>query len=99
MTGTRHNNEITSLSGRSIVCGADTFLYFHGLDTTERKADLRLMYESPLDHMDLFQKYNVSYVVISNYECSSYTVNEEAFQNTFTPVFFYDDIVLYRINN
>ena len=40
LTGTRHNNEIASLSGRNIVCGADSFLYYHGLPDGKR-GDLR----------------------------------------------------------
>ena len=97
LTDTRHNNEIASLTGRNIVCGADTFLYFHGLDTTERKADLRLMYEAPLEHPDLFQKYGVSYVVISSFERSSYAVDEPAFRNNFTEIFSWGDTVLYEV--
>ncbi len=97
LTSTRHNNEIASLSGRNIVCGADVFLYFHGLDTTERKSDLRLMYEAPLEHMELFEKYNVDYVVISNYERNDYTVEETSFQTCFEEVFSQGDAVLYRV--
>ncbi len=97
LTGTRHNNEITSLSGRNIVCGADSFLYFHGLDTTQRKADLKLMYEAPLEYMDLFQKYNVSYVVISAFEREDYQPDEAAFRTYFTEIFSCGDTVLYRV--
>ncbi len=97
LTDTRHNNEIASLTGRNIVCGADTFLYFHGLDTAERKADLRLMYEAPLEHPDLFQKYGVSYVVISSFERSSYAVDEPAFRNNFTEIFSWGDTLLYEV--
>ena len=97
LTGTRHTNEIASLSGRNIVCGADTFLYYHGLDTTERKADLKLMYEAPLAHMELFEKYNVSYVVVSAFERNTYSVDEAAFQEQFREIYSWDDIVLYQV--
>ena len=97
LTSTRHNNEIASLTGRNIVCGTDTFLYFHGLDTRERRADLQAMYEKPLAHMDLFAKYNVSYVVISSYERNSYAVDESAFRQNFAEAFSYGDVTLYRI--
>lgn len=98
LTGTRHNNEIASLSGRNIVCGSDSFLYYHGLDTTERKADLQLMYEAPMEHMDLFEKYNVSYVLISAYERSNYNLDETVFQTYFREVFSCDDVVLYQMS-
>lgn len=97
LTDTRHNNEIASLTGRSIVCGADNFLYFHGLDTADRKADLKLMYEAPLEHGNLFEKYQVDYVVISSFERSNYAVDEESFQNHFTEVFSFGDTRMYAI--
>ncbi len=97
LTNTRHNNEIASLTGRNIVCGADSFLYFHGLDTSQRKADLQLMYEAPLEHMDLYENYNVSYVVISAYERDSYQIREEIFQNYFMEVLSFGDVSLYQI--
>ncbi len=97
LTDTRYNNEIASLAGRNIVCGTDSFLYFHGLDTQERKTDLRLMYEAPLEHMDLYEKYNVTYVVISASERSKYTINEEIFQEHFTKILSFGDQNLYQV--
>lgn len=96
LTNTRHNNEISSLTGRSIVCGADTFLYFHGLDTSQRRQDVQLMYESPLEHPALFEKYDVSYIVVSPYERSSYQIEESVFEQNFAEVFSYEDTVLYQ---
>ncbi len=97
LTNTRHNNEIASLTGRNIVCGADSFLYFHGLDTTARKMDVQAMYENPLEHMELYEKYNVTYVVISAYERSSYQIREAIFQKYFTQVLSFGDVTLYQV--
>ncbi len=97
LTGTRHNNEVSSLTGRSIVCGADTFLYFHGIDTTERKEHLRLMYETPSESVSLFTKYNVSYVVISSWERNDYNVDTEWFSRNAELVFHQDGVKLYKL--
>lgn len=97
LTDTRHNNEIASLTGRNIMCGADTFLYFHGLDTTERKADLRLMYEAPLEHPELFEKYGITHIVISSFERRSYAVDETSFQHGFVHIFSWGDTALYAV--
>lgn len=97
LTGTRHNNEIASLTGRNIVCGADSFLYFHGLDTSRRKTDIRLMYEAPLEHMDLYEKYHVDYVIISAYERNSYQIDEAAFEAAFTEILSFGDAALYAV--
>lgn len=96
LTTNRHNNEIASLTGRNIVCGSDSFLYFHGLDTSERKNDLRLMFESPGEHLDLYEKYNVSYVVISSFERGNYHIEESDFRELFTPVYSEKGATLYQ---
>ena len=97
LTGTRHNNEVASLTGRTVPCGSDTFLYFHGLDTTERKEHLRLMYEAPLEHLELYEKYRISYVVVSSFERSAYSVAEEDLDAAFQTVFSLEDVKLYRV--
>lgn len=97
LTNTRHNNEVASLTGRSIVCGADTFLYFHGINTSERKEEVRLMYEAPLENLDLFEKYSVDYVVISSWERNSYAIDERIFAEQFELVFSYDGVKLYEV--
>lgn len=96
LTTTRHNNEIASLTGRNVVCGSDSFLYFHGLDTTERKNALRLMFEEPAEHLDLYEKYSVSYVVISSYERGSYRISEPVFGELFTSVYSENGVTLYK---
>ena len=40
MTATNHNNAVAMLTGRSIVCGSPSFLYYHGLDYSTRELDL-----------------------------------------------------------
>lgn len=95
LTTNRHNNEIASLTGRNVVCGSDSFLYFHGLDTTERKNALRLMFEEPAEHLELYEKYKVSYVVISSFERGNYRISEPAFAELFTPVYSEKGVTLY----
>ena len=97
LTNTRHNNEIPSLTGRNIVCGADTFLYFHGVNTTERKAHLKLMFEAPQENQNLYKQYDVDYVVISSFERSSYKVDTAFFGENYTEVFSCGDMTLYKI--
>ena len=96
LTNTRHNNEIASLAGRNVVCGSDSFLYFHGLDTSERKNALRLMLEDPAGHLEPYEKYKVSYVIVSQYERGSYSLNGTAFDRLFTPVYSSDRVTLYK---
>lgn len=97
LTNTRHNNEIASLTGRNLVCGADTFLYFHGIDTTERKEQVQLMYEAPAANLDLYAQYDVAYVVVSPWEQSSYEVDKKWFEENCELVFKSGNTILYKI--
>lgn len=97
LTNTRHNNEIASLTGRNLVCGADTFLYYHGVDTTTRKEHIRQMYEIPAVCGDLFTQYDVDYILVSSWERSSYEVDEEALETLFPLEYQVGDVCLYRV--
>lgn len=96
LTGTQHINPISSLAGRSIVSGPDLWLYFHGINTTERKQDLQRFYEE----MDLsvLKKYAVDYIFLSSYERSAYEVNEEALDKGFPIVYEQGSVKIYRVD-
>lgn len=98
LTNTRHNNEVASLTGRNLVCGADTFLYYHGINTTERQIHIQQMYENPSASLDLYAQYSVDYILVSSWERSSYAVDEVALQHLFTPIFQSGDAILYKID-
>ena len=97
LTNTRHNNEIAALTGRNIVCGSDIYLYFHGIDTSERKEHLRLMYEQPWQNLHLFEQYNVDYVVVSSYEWGEYDIDTGWLERNSTKVFDTDGVQMYQL--
>ncbi len=97
LTQSRHNNEVSSLAGRNLVCGAETFLYYHGFQTNERREAVRQMYEAPASSLALFEQYDVSYIVVSNWERSEYQVDETAIQAMCTLEFTLNDVQLYRL--
>lgn len=74
LTANNHNNAIASLTGRNIVCGSGSFLYFHGLDYGQQEQDVRTMYEDPASRDDLLDQYNVSYIVIGPCENGNYSI-------------------------
>ncbi|MBE0601815.1 MAG: hypothetical protein IH607_08495 [Firmicutes bacterium] len=83
VTGTQHLNPAASLAGRSIVCGTDLYLYFHGYSTADRKQAVAAFYENPAENLGLLATYGVSYVYVSNWERASYAVNEDALDALF----------------
>ncbi len=72
-----HWNLITPLTGRSIVTGTSTFLYYHGIDNSQRERDVIEMYEQPESNLELFQTYNVCYILVSNAERYHYNIDYE----------------------
>ena len=76
MTGRQHLNPVASLAGRTIVCGPEMWLYYHGLDTSIRAKDIRSFYMDPEHHQDILQKYGVDYILVSGWERSDYYVDE-----------------------
>ena len=87
LTGNQHLNPAASLAGRTIVCGSDLYLYFHGFTTTARKAAVQAFYEDPAANLDLLTEYSVQYIYVSRYERSSYAVDEAALDSLFERVY------------
>ena len=97
VTGTQHLNPVLSIAGRTIVCGPDLWLYWHGFDTSERKEELRLFYEDPENHAEIPQKYGVDYVYVSSYERSEYDVDEEALDRICRKVFENGEAAIWKV--
>lgn len=98
MTATNHNNAVAMLTGRSIVCGSPSFLYYHGLDYSTRELDLTLAYEQPeANFKRVSAAYSVDYVLISSYERGSYDIDEEWFAANLECVFENPECRLYAV--
>ncbi len=97
LTDQRHNNEIASLTGRNIVCGSPSYLYYHGLDYSQAELAAAFMYRDPETFGYLFDEYSVDYVLISDFERYSYSPREDLFARDFPKI--YDDgvRVLYSV--
>ena len=87
ITGTQHLNPAASLAGRTIVCGSDLYLYFHGFTTAGRKAELQAFYEDPANHLETLSAYGVEYVYVSAWERTAYDVDLNALDALFPRVF------------
>ncbi len=94
LTATNHNNAIASLTGRNIVCGSGTFLYYHGVDYQPAEADVKTMFENPQERETLVQKYNVKYIVLGAYEQSDYAIPDLDSMITAYPVVYKEKGIL-----
>ena len=97
LTATNHNNATAMLTGRNIVCGAPTFLHYHGVNYQGRYSDVRRMYEEPENcFYELADRYDVSYVLLSSWERYSYSV-DTAFFDSLTPVYSQGGVTIYKL--
>ena len=87
LTGNQHLNPVASLAGRTIVCGSDLYLYYHGFSTAQRKQEVQAFYEAPRDNLSLLARYGVQYVYVSPSEWSSYAVDAGALHTLFQTVY------------
>ncbi len=99
LTGSNHNNAVAALTGRKIVCGASTYLYFHGLEYSDRERDARLMLEDPLSNLDLFDKYEVDYVFASSYEEADTVTLDGLFPCVYAYGEWYDIVKIYAVSD
>ena len=101
MTYTQHINPVSSLAGRTIVCGPSLWLYWHGFDITSRTIEIMEFYSDPSAHLDTLEKYGVSYIMISSYERAELTIDYEAFEQLFDLVFESDwgDVQIYAVRS
>ncbi len=99
LTGDRHNNEISSLTGRYLVCGSPTFLHFHGLNYFGTAQEVKLMYEQPAEYTHLFEQHNTDYILISKYELRDYAIDTEYFSANFDLIYYdeSENISLYAV--
>ena len=87
LTGKQHLNPVSSLAGRTIVCGPDIWLHYHGLDTSVRSSDISRFYQDPESSVNILEEYHVEYVLVSNWERNDYYVNESALEQMYPIVF------------
>ena len=68
LTANNHNNAVASLTGRKIVCGSGSYLYYHGLDYAQQEADAVLMLAFPEELEGMYKEYGIDYIFVSDYE-------------------------------
>lgn len=97
LTDQRHNNEVASLSGRNVVCGSPSYLFYHGLPYGGSQEAARKMYEEPLASQALFTRFGVDYILVSDFERSSFAVDTDALDRLFPRVYDDGSRVLYQV--
>ncbi|MBR6954653.1 MAG: hypothetical protein IKH77_06425 [Clostridia bacterium] len=92
-----HLNPVDSIAGRRVVCGPDLWLYYHGFDTSAARADVARWYAAPAAGVDVVAQYGVDYVYVSDWERSTYDVDEEALDSLLERVYDENGIRIWRV--
>ncbi len=100
LTYNNHNNCIAALTGRNIVCGSGSYLYYHGVDYSERENALPLLYEQPDRYFpDLAAKYHIDYVLIGDSERANYQIDYDYFSEHFSVFYRNDSVIIYSVHS
>ncbi|MDD7404137.1 MAG: hypothetical protein SO170_01185 [Butyribacter sp.] len=100
LTATNHNNAVASLTGRNIVCGSSSFLYYHGVDYAQNEADVKTMYEDSEKRDALLEQYGVDYIVLGPNELFTYLITDYKSMLEKYPVCFQkDDVVILKVTD
>lgn len=97
LTGDQHNNAVAALTGRDIVCGTGSYLYFHGIDYSRQRYDEQRMLEQPAECAALFEEYGVDYAYISSHERAAFTVDEDWYAENCALVFSEGGVDVYAL--
>jgi hypothetical protein len=98
LTYNNHNNCIAALTGRNIVCGSGSYLYFHGVDYSERERILPLLYEQPEEYFSsLSKRYDIDYVFIGDSERANYDIDLSYFERHFSVFYQNNGVVIYSV--
>ncbi len=96
LTSNNHNNAVAALTGRNIVLGTDSYLYFHGLDTSQRYADVTAMFTQEGALEELAPEYEISYIYIGSYERAIEGFDESLFA-ALPVVFQNQEVTIYQL--
>jgi hypothetical protein len=96
LTATNHNNPVSALAGRKVVCGPDLYLHFHGLSYQQQAADVNRFYRDPLASLDVLDKYNVKYILYGDYERSISESAQYILDAAFPVVYYEGGYTLYE---
>ena len=99
LTGQQHNNAVAALTGRDIVCGTGSYLYFHGVDYSRQQYAARRMLETPGDNPELFGEYGVDFVYLSSWERASFAIDYDWYAENTVPVYANTDVSVRAVSD
>ena len=99
LTASNHNNAVAALTGRKVLCGSPSYLFYHGLDYSDRLAFAQKM----LTDAEIFEEYHamlgIDYVYLGSYERGTADcLSEDWFAARYPLVFRDGRVSIYKIS-
>jgi len=98
LTSDRHSHPVPTLTGRQILMGYRGWLWTYGITDTQRAADVAAMYAGGVQAENLFNQYQVDYVVIGPHEQQTLAVNQNYFSQNHRLWYQSDNYFIYHVN-
>ncbi len=99
LTSTVSNNWAYNLTGRQTVLAYPGWLASHGYDVDKTMTDHAQMMRSPETSLDLFAKYQVTYIAIGPREIEQHGADPEKFNRLFTSIKTTSNYTIFQIEN
>ena len=97
LTDDNHDNAVAVLSGRNIVCGSGSYLYFHGIDYGRQRQDAENMLTDPVFFEQHKDEYQVDFVYMGYYERAMKGQIGAYLAENYPVVFSAGDIAVYKV--
>ena len=98
LTAGNHNNAVAALTGRNVLCGCPSYLFYHGLDYEQRAADEKQMLSDSAAFEKLREHYGIDYVYIGDYERALGKGVPLYLAEHYPAVFHAGDVTIYQIS-
>ncbi len=97
LTDDNHDNPVAVLTGRNIVCGSSSYLYYHGLDYTDQQQKAERMLTDPMAFERYKDVFGVDYVYMGYYERAMMGNISDYLAANYTEVFAANGISIYSM--
>ena len=97
LTDDNHDNAVAVLTGRNIVCGSGSYLYFHGVDYGRQRQDAEAMLTDPVFFEQYKDEYDLDFVYMGYYERAMNGQIGEYLSAHYPAVFTAKDITIYAL--
>lgn len=99
LTASNHNNAVAALTGRKIVCGSPSYLFYHGLDYGDRLVLAKKLLTDEESFERLHAELGIDYVYLGDYERGTAgCISAEYFAARYPLVFTDGKVSVYKIS-